>query len=429
MSDSQMSRIKDRRPFDCLVLSGGGAKGAFGAGAARAVLAYRALRKRGPADICFLGTSSGALNAAVLAAWADDGPSRLNALWSKVDAMNVLGGTPGKKRTLCRLVWRAIKPSDNFSVFDADSLRAVVRGALDKLNFEEFQKRAHLIIVATDYSAGRLARFYSSSLLDRFIAKDIEEAKLANNARPKLNRFKRITSMDMLVDCLLASAAIPLLFPLVPMDGHWYGDGGIGNNTPVQEAALLMRALNEWSDDLCAADTFCVFQHPSNTANRVEKRGLLEIAAATYDLVHELHLGPILGSWLQINASLVEHERNLREFVDAMERMSIAQKDKEALRELCREHLSRLGGHAPRLVLPLHEIRPSGDLGGVLAFDAPQSHDAEGYTATVDTLFNKQLIQPHQKDTLQASLLNGLGGGGAFGVSGTTAIKEGAGGR
>src|SRR6476646_9242298 len=52
--------------FDCLVLSGGGAKGAYGAGVAKALMAYRQLKDiRGP--ICYVGASAGALNAYVLA--------------------------------------------------------------------------------------------------------------------------------------------------------------------------------------------------------------------------------------------------------------------------------------------------------------------------------------------------------------------------
>ena len=52
---------------DCLVLSGGGAKGAYGAGVAKALDAYRGLTKQ-DSSVCYAGTSAGALNAAVLAA-------------------------------------------------------------------------------------------------------------------------------------------------------------------------------------------------------------------------------------------------------------------------------------------------------------------------------------------------------------------------
>lgn len=404
---NNVSAQSNRRIFDCVVLSGGGAKGAFGGGAARAILAYRQLRGREPGDVCFLGTSAGALNAAVLAAWGNEGPGKLHALWSNMNAARLLGTEPGRKRTLGRLLRRAFTHSENFSVYDAVALREIVAATFDKVNFEDFQKRGHVVIVAANYTAGRLTRFYSSSLIDEFISTDSREAK-KTNARPKLNRFERITNVEMLIDCLVASTAIPLLFPLVKIGADFYVDGGTGNNTPVQEAALVMRALNEWSSDCAAGDTFCVLQHPSQTVKRVERRSLWKIAERTYELVHELHLGPILGSWVQINESLKEHQRNCDVFIAEMDKLSIPGPEKEALRELARKHLSRLGGHAPRLVLPIHEIRPSGDLGGLFEFEASQSHDAEGYTASVDTLSAKGLIQPHEKDQLQADLLKGI---------------------
>ena len=73
--------------FDCLVLSGGGAKGAYGAGVAKALAAYRQLKEvRGP--VCYIGASAGALNAYVLAtANADD----LISFWQTATRRSILG--------------------------------------------------------------------------------------------------------------------------------------------------------------------------------------------------------------------------------------------------------------------------------------------------------------------------------------------------
>src|SRR5436190_10422458 len=65
--------------FDCLVLSGGGAKGAYGAGVAKAISAYRVLKNiRGP--FCYVGASAGALNAYVL---ATRNPDALSTFWQR----------------------------------------------------------------------------------------------------------------------------------------------------------------------------------------------------------------------------------------------------------------------------------------------------------------------------------------------------------
>lgn len=73
--------------LDCLVLSGGGAKGSYGAGVAQALYRFRAL-KGIRTKLCFIGTSAGALNAAVL---ADRGPDDLIRFWLSVDNRAVLG--------------------------------------------------------------------------------------------------------------------------------------------------------------------------------------------------------------------------------------------------------------------------------------------------------------------------------------------------
>src|SRR6478672_6993248 len=73
--------------FDCLVLSGGGAKGAYGAGVAKAISAYRELKNiRGP--FCYVGASAGALNAYVL---ATQNPDALISFWQSATHRNILG--------------------------------------------------------------------------------------------------------------------------------------------------------------------------------------------------------------------------------------------------------------------------------------------------------------------------------------------------
>src|SRR5215471_12579901 len=105
--------------FDCLVLSGGGAKGAYGAGVAKALMAYRQLKDiRGP--ICYVGASAGALNAFVLAtATADD----LVAFWQTATRRKILGArfpTPAM-RAMLRL---AARP---FSIYSNAGLENLIR--------------------------------------------------------------------------------------------------------------------------------------------------------------------------------------------------------------------------------------------------------------------------------------------------------------
>ena len=75
-----------------LVLAGGGARGAYEAGALSVVLPE--LERRGQRPTMYVGTSVGSLNAVALAAWhalpAADAVDRLVALWSAVDKAQVI---------------------------------------------------------------------------------------------------------------------------------------------------------------------------------------------------------------------------------------------------------------------------------------------------------------------------------------------------
>src|SRR5690349_12694874 len=105
--------------FDCLVLSGGGAKGAYGAGVAKAISAYRGLKSiQGP--FCYVGASAGALNAYVL---ATQNPDALVAFWQRVTRRGILGSRfpNAALRAVLRL---ATKP---FSVYSNVGLEKLIR--------------------------------------------------------------------------------------------------------------------------------------------------------------------------------------------------------------------------------------------------------------------------------------------------------------
>jgi predicted acylesterase/phospholipase RssA len=105
--------------FDCLVLSGGGAKGAYGAGVAKALAAYRHLKEvRGP--VCYIGASAGALNAYVLAtANADD----LISFWQAATRRNILG-LRFPSATIRAMLRVATRP---FSIYSNAGLEKLIR--------------------------------------------------------------------------------------------------------------------------------------------------------------------------------------------------------------------------------------------------------------------------------------------------------------
>jgi len=172
------------------VLSGGGNLGAVQVGM------LQALTERGIVPDLVVGTSVGAVNAAFLAA----GPwqQRVEALgdiWARTRRRDVFPTPP-------RTVARAATGRTNHFV-DPRPLRRLVERSVDYGRIE--QSRIPLAIVATDVITGG-------------------EVVLRHGD---------------VVDAVLASAAIPSVFPPVELDGHVLMDGGVVNNTAISVAGEL----------------------------------------------------------------------------------------------------------------------------------------------------------------------------------------------
>ena len=176
-----------------LVLSGGGAKGAWEAGVAAALV------EAGVPVALVAGSSAGALNAAMIAAGRAD---RLEALWRGVDRDKVYAlRTP---IVLAGLLpgWLTLLALDRAgSLLDAGPLRELIASTVEIDRIRASPVR--LIVTATD--------------LER------RERKVFDNA-------------TISVDALLGAAAVPGAFPAVEVDGAWLVDGGLTGRAPVLEA-------------------------------------------------------------------------------------------------------------------------------------------------------------------------------------------------
>jgi NTE family protein len=185
-----------RGPFDApiaLVLSGGGAKGAWEAGAAVALI------EGGVPVRVVAGSSAGALNAAML---ADGRLDRLQAHWRSVTREQVYRLRPGVFFAGLLPGWLTLRMLDAAgSLFDPAPLRGLIAAAVD---FDRVRASdVRLIVVATD-----LAR---------------REARLFDNA-------------SVSVEALMAASAVPGAFPPVDVDGALLVDGGLTGRAPVLQA-------------------------------------------------------------------------------------------------------------------------------------------------------------------------------------------------
>jgi NTE family protein len=172
------------------VLAGGGSLGAVQVGM------LRALTAAGVAPDVVVGASAGAVNAAF---FAGDPTAR---------------GVAELER-----IWRGLARSDVFPV-------SLVLGGLGA-----FGLRSHLV------DPGRLRRL---------LARNLPAVDLARTALPchvvatdLTNGEEVVLSEGSAVEAVLASAAIPAVFPPVTIRGRHLIDGGIANNTPVSTAVSL----------------------------------------------------------------------------------------------------------------------------------------------------------------------------------------------
>lgn len=176
-----------------LVLSGGGAKGAYEAGVAAAFV------RRGLPIRLVTGSSAGALNAAML---ADGRLERLEALWRGLTRERVYSLRPSVFFAGLLPGWLTLLSLDHAgSLFDAQPLRELITASVDLGRIRASPVR--LLIVATD-----LAR---------------RERRLFDNR-------------SVTVEALMAAAAVPGAFPPVEVDGALLMDGGLIGRAPVLEA-------------------------------------------------------------------------------------------------------------------------------------------------------------------------------------------------
>jgi NTE family protein len=185
-----------RGPLDApvaLVLSGGGAKGAWEAGAAVALI------EAGLPVRLVAGSSAGALTAAML---ADGRLDRLQALWSSLSRDQVFGLRPGVFFAGLLPGWLTLLALDQAgSLFDPAPLRDLISTTLDIERVRASPLR--LLVVTTDL-ARRTPRVFDNATVG--------------------------------IDALMAAAAVPGAFPPVAVDGVLLVDGGLTSRAPVLEA-------------------------------------------------------------------------------------------------------------------------------------------------------------------------------------------------
>ncbi len=220
-----------------LVLQGGGALGAYQVGV------YEAMHDAGIDPDWVIGTSIGAINAALIAGNArNDRVERLNDFWSHVETPAAIAG-PLDWLGMGNVIGNMTTVMRGIPAFFEPNL-AVLRGSRASVGVEK----------AAYYSTDPLRRTLSDLVdFDSLRGGPTRLTVGAVNANTGAMRYFDSRKEAIALDHVMASGALPPAFPAVRIDGHPYWDGGIYSNTPL-EAVLedhprrdsLIFTVNVW---------------------------------------------------------------------------------------------------------------------------------------------------------------------------------------
>ena len=222
-----------------LVLTAGGARGAYQAGVFKRIGELPALRKRPSPFQIVTGASAGAINGATIASLSGgfrEATEKLAQLWSeltvrdvfKADAVSL--GSNGLRFLQDLTVGGFIGGAGVRSLLDASPLRAFLTKHLQLEGIAESIRRGHLYataVSATSYHSGKSFTFI--------------EGKAGH---PLWVKSRRVTlGVRLTMDHILASAAIPIVFQPVlirsEVGDFYFGDGGLRLVTPFSPAIRL----------------------------------------------------------------------------------------------------------------------------------------------------------------------------------------------
>ncbi|MCU1281592.1 MAG: hypothetical protein JWM53_5138 [bacterium] len=233
----RLTRAPNGRGKVALVLAGGAARGAYEVGVVQHILedVARDIGRDPPLDI-LCGTSVGALNTCGLAAFADYPRARARRLvdvWSHLSIDRVLSIDRGELFALMRsIIGRPphVAPDAQHGVGLVDP-SAIERLITDAVPFARIQQHldagllSAVTVTATHIGSGRTVVFVA------------QRGPLASNWSTDPTMIGAKVFLEPVH--ALASAAIPVLFPAVRVDGEFYCDGGLRQNVPLSPARRL----------------------------------------------------------------------------------------------------------------------------------------------------------------------------------------------
>lgn len=224
---------ESKRPVIGLIMSGGGARAAYQVGVLRAIAKLLPPRVENPFPI-ICGTSAGGINAASLAAGSRHfrkSVCKLEFVWKNLEINEVYHAdavTIGRYflHWVLSLFLGGFGRRNPKSFLDNDPLRSLLARLIDfdgiDAAIESGALRA-LSITASGYNSGQSVSFFQAA------------AGLEG-----WNRAQRIGARaEIGIEHLMATSAIPFVFPAVRIHREWFGDGSVRQVAPMSPALHL----------------------------------------------------------------------------------------------------------------------------------------------------------------------------------------------
>jgi len=225
------NHLQDKRT--ALVLPGGGARGAFQVGVLKALAEVMPADCPNPFPI-LSGTSAGAINSVVLASKTRHfrgAVAELEAVWGNFHSGQVFR-SDGLTMLKSSLHWLSSIVLGGYVVGTPKSLldNSPLRAHLSRnIRFPRIQKsisegNLHAVAVtAAGYGTARSTTFFQG-----------------DSGSKAWSRTRRAgIRQELNLDHLMASIAVPMIFPPVSIDGEYFGDGAMRQATPLSPAIHL----------------------------------------------------------------------------------------------------------------------------------------------------------------------------------------------
>ena len=210
-----------------LVLSGGGARGAYQVGVLKAIADLHAKDTRNPFSI-ISGTSAGAVNAVALAASANNfrlAVKKVEKIWGSLHVEKIYkAGAWDLIRAVGRLLGslfnQGVGRTRPLALFDNEPLRELLNHTIQFKNIQKRIDKGYLDAVsvsATGYTSGESVTFFQG--------------------RPDMEKWRRGRTVgvptDLNVSHILGSSAIPVLLPAEKISREYFGDGALRQLAPI----------------------------------------------------------------------------------------------------------------------------------------------------------------------------------------------------